>query len=119
MISRKEGAGSSNRGPAPNRRRTLAARIRLMKTLAQNATAKKMLRHPSFRFADMTGQTGGDQSLAQAGKQGEWSSEVTEQPQRLPPYYSITPSLHHSNFPIWARWLGSCFFHHHEQRRSS
>src|SRR5438045_5693416 len=85
MISRKEGAGSSNRGPAPNRRSTLTARIRLMKTLAQNATAKKMLRHPSFRFADMTGQTGGDQSLAQAGKGNGWLelSSILRLPNRL------------------------------------
>src|SRR5438477_13165118 len=68
MTSRKEGGGSSNRGPAPKRRKRLAARMRLMKKLAQSATARKTLRHPSFRLADMTGQTGGDQTPAQGGK---------------------------------------------------
>src|SRR5438067_6971020 len=88
MTSRNDGVGSSNCGPPPKRRNAVAARTRLMNTLAQSATARKMVRHPSpsFRFSAMTGQTCGDQSRAQEG------NGAMEQ------------------------WLGSCFFSKHEQR---
>ena len=65
MTSRNDGVGSSKRGPVPKRRNALAARTRLKNTLAHNATARKILRQPSFRSDDMTGQTGGEQSRAQ------------------------------------------------------
>ena len=41
-----------------------------MKTLAHNATARNTLRQPNFRSAGMTGQIGGEQSVAQEGNRG-------------------------------------------------
>ncbi len=86
ITSRNDGVGSSKRDPPPKVRKADAARMRLIMTLAQSATARNTLRQPSFRFAAMTGQTGGDHRRAQGGKH-PWlgSCFFIEHEQRRPP----------------------------------
>jgi hypothetical protein len=79
-----------------------------MSTLAQSATKRKMLKHPSFRLA-MTGEACGEQGRAQ-GDLGVVAAAVTGGRRERQPFDSAASD----GGSYTPHWLGSCFLSNHE-----